>query len=105
MNTCQWPKHAAAARMRGQANPVKLVASQCTPSRNYYMRRCRSKPVGAAAGQQQFDRLLTTPLPELMREAAAVRDQGHSRIITFSPKASPIAALSTALCLLEHLQQ
>lgn len=31
-------------------------------------------------------RLLDAPLPELMAEAAAVRDEGHPRVITFSPK-------------------
>jgi hypothetical protein len=35
--------------------------------------------------QQEFERMLNTPLPELMSEAAALRDQGH-RCITFSPK-------------------
>uniref|UniRef100_A0A383WB30 Radical SAM core domain-containing protein n=1 Tax=Tetradesmus obliquus TaxID=3088 RepID=A0A383WB30_TETOB len=35
--------------------------------------------------QQEFARLLETPLPELIAEAAALRDQGH-RCITFSPK-------------------
>lgn len=37
--------------------------------------------------QQEFERLLETPLPEVMAEAAALRDQGH-RCITFSPKVS-----------------
>jgi hypothetical protein len=32
------------------------------------------------------ERLLATPLRDLMAEAAALRDQAHPRIITFSPK-------------------
>jgi hypothetical protein len=35
--------------------------------------------------QREFERMIDTPLPELMTEAAALRDQGH-RHITFSPK-------------------
>lgn len=42
--------------------------------------------VASADNGELVQRLLTTPLQQLMREAAAVRDEGHPRIITFSPK-------------------
>jgi hypothetical protein len=58
-----------------------------------------TNPAAAQAGIQTYaglsaasvddaavSRLLSTPLAELMQEAAAVRDEAHSRIITFSPK-------------------
>eukprot|EP00775_Hariotina_reticulata_P006596 gene6596-6824_t len=63
------------------------------------MRGCRLKAVDAAAGQQHFARLLITPLADLMKEAAAVRDQGHSRIVTFSPKVFiPLTRLCRDTC-------
>lgn len=61
--------------------------------------RRRTSPAAVPAGTQAqaglpatsvddavVSRLLSTPLAELMHEAAAVRDDSHPRIITFSPK-------------------
>jgi hypothetical protein len=45
---------------------------------------------GAAADEAgMLQHLLSIPLPDLMQQAAAMRDVAHPRIITFSPKASP----------------
>jgi hypothetical protein len=47
----------------------------------------QSQPAPATAADAAIvQHLLTTPLPQLMREAAALRDVSHPRIITFSPK-------------------
>lgn len=46
-----------------------------------------------------IQRLLDAPLPELMAEAAAVRDEGHPRIVTFSPKVLLLcSSLATRRC-------
>ncbi|GBF97862.1 hypothetical protein Rsub_11212 [Raphidocelis subcapitata] len=46
-----------------------------------------------------IDSLLATPLPDLMREAARLRDEGHPRVVTFSPKVFiPLTRLCRDAC-------
>jgi biotin synthase-like enzyme len=85
-------RHASPAAM--QLAPIAHVCSFRTPSlRNqckYIRLRCmESAGVGLRDPDEVAalnERLLSTPLPELMSEAAALRDAEHGAVITFSPK-------------------
>eukprot|EP00879_Flechtneria_rotunda_P032285 GHRR01035466.1.p1 GENE.GHRR01035466.1~~GHRR01035466.1.p1 ORF type:complete len:141 (+),score=32.95 GHRR01035466.1:181-603(+) len=80
MQQTQW-------RMRPQLCMHRLVGKPCMPVTKLMKSRIAAATHGPAAAftSHVAERLLATPLPELMAEAAAIRDQAH-RHITFSPK-------------------
>lgn len=75
--------------------PMPMLPGQAQwnspPSQHHHTSFTHTPPhtPGAPATPQQalVRRLLDTPLPQLMAEAAALRDQGHGNVVTFSPKA------------------
>src|ERR1700716_218733 len=52
-----------------------------------------------AAGRQAIQRRVGAPLPELMAEAAALRDSAHGRLISYSRKVFiPLTKLCRDVC-------
>ncbi|KAF8062640.1 fbiC [Scenedesmus sp. PABB004] len=102
------------AAPRGPARSHLHAARELPAQRRQRPAAVRAAPGGAAAGHRApggaapgagvarggslRERLLRAPLPELMAEAAALRDAGH-RAITFSPKVFiPLTQLCRDAC-------
>lgn len=81
---------------------VAPCSSRCAKTaRTAVTTRVATASVGCA-DEATMHRLLQTPLPQLMQEAAALRDKGHGRVVTFSPKVSTHLKLSVFHQLLEQ---
>ena len=61
--------------------------------------RERSILLTAATSRDEIERWAVAPLPELMAEAARLRDRGHGNVVTYSRKVFiPLTRLCRDIC-------
>jgi hypothetical protein len=106
-HACLQPhRHVRAGRSLNNRRHVGTLTLPARQAAGKVLVRAATAAAGAAADEAGLlQHLLSTPLPDLMQQAADLRDEAHPRIITFSPKASPhvvcIARLGERLQLLQ----